>query len=195
MNNISEIRISLPDWTIAYLDNLDQNLKSDEARMQAAIKLAEGNVRHGTGGPFGALVIASATGRPVSMAVNRVVQENCSAAHAEMIALGLAQQRLETWNLADTFLGPMELVCSCEPCAMCLGAIPWSGVTRLVCGASAADAEAVGFDEGDRNPQWTAVLERRGINVTTGLLRDQAANVLRAYADTGGLIYQPGRGV
>ena len=41
-----------------------------------------------------------------------------------------------------------EMVASTQPCAMCLGATPWSGIRRLVCGARDEDAEEIGFDEG-----------------------------------------------
>ena len=69
--------------------------------------------------------------------------------------------------------------------------IPWSGVTRLVCGARAADAEAIGFDEGPKPRGWIAALERRGIAVVRDVRRADAVAVLRAYAAAGGAIYNP----
>ncbi|HCS12210.1 MAG TPA: tRNA-specific adenosine deaminase, partial [Zetaproteobacteria bacterium] len=82
-----------------------------------------------------------------------------------------------------------ELVTSCEPCAMCFGAIPWSGIRRVVCGATAADAQRIGFDEGPRHPDWVAELEKRGIHVQTGVCRDAAARVLNDYQSAQGVIY------
>jgi tRNA(Arg) A34 adenosine deaminase TadA len=83
----------------------------------------------------------------------------------------------------------LTLFASTEPCCQCFGALVWAGVRRLVCGASTADAEAVGFDEGPKPDSWVAVLERRGIVVQQGLLRAEAQSVLRSYVERGGVIY------
>jgi tRNA(Arg) A34 adenosine deaminase TadA len=72
---------------------------------------------------------------------------------------------------------------------MCFGAVPWSGIKSLVCGASKKDAEAAGFDEGDKPGKWIRSLQRRGIVVQTGVLRSEAAAVLAAYRAGGGTIY------
>jgi len=81
------------------------------------------------------------------------------------------------------------LVSSCEPCAMCLGATLWSGVTGLVCGATREDAMAVGFDEGPVFAESWAYLEGRGVRTTRGVLRAEAAAVLELYRASGGPIY------
>ncbi len=72
---------------------------------------------------------------------------------------------------------------------MCLGAIPWSGVRSVVCGARAADAARAGFDEGDKPLRWVRGLRRRGIKVARDVCRGEASAVLRRYSDTGGSIY------
>ena len=72
---------------------------------------------------------------------------------------------------------------------MCLGAIPWSGVRRVVCGARGEDACAIGFDEGAKPADWVAELTGRGIEVTRDVLRSEARAVLNHYHTTGGLIY------
>lgn len=189
MNHPIALQVHLPAWIPSFLARLPATLDSPEERMRVAISLAETNVANGSGGPFGALVVGVESGRVVAVGVNRVAPGNCSSAHAEIVALSLAQQWLGTPSLADTPLGPLELVSSCEPCAMCLGAIPWSGVSSLLCGASKADAEAVGFDEGDRPESWVEQLERRGVRVRLGILRTAAAEVLTRYARSGGSIY------
>ncbi len=76
---------------------------------------------------------------------------------------------------------------------MCLGAIPWSGVRHLVCGARDEDASAIGFDEGEKPVEWVPALERRGIIVVRDVLREEAASVLREYAVSGGEIYNARR--
>jgi tRNA(Arg) A34 adenosine deaminase TadA len=77
---------------------------------------------------------------------------------------------------------------------MCLGATPWSGVRSLVYGARSADAEEIGFDEGLKPPGWAPAFEGRGICVTGGVLREEAAAVLREYAARGGEIYNSRQG-
>ena len=159
--------------------------------MTAVIALAEENVRRG-GGPFGAAVFDCAGGRCVAVGVNRVVDGRCSHLHAEMVALARAQQALGTHDLATA--GRFVLFTSVEPCAMCLGAVVWSGVARLVCRATGADAEGVGFDEGPKPADWPDALAQRGIRVRRQLLRPRARAVLFAYAAAGGWIYNPQRG-
>jgi len=72
---------------------------------------------------------------------------------------------------------------------MCMGAIPWSGVPHLVCGARGEDAVAIGFDEGAKPVDWPAEMQRRKIRVSRDVLRNDAAAVLREYAENGGVIY------
>jgi len=159
-------------------------------RVRLAINLARENVERRTGGPFGAAVFEIASGRPIAVGVNRVEAGRCSSAHAEIVALSLAQAAARTHDLA-TVPGGCELVTSVEPCAMCLGAIPWSGVRAVVCGATDADARAIGFDEGAKPADWRGELTRRGIEVATGLRAAESAAALRSYLEAGGSIYGP----
>ena len=110
-----------------------------------------------------------------------------------MLAIALAQRARQRFDLADPELPAHELVTSSEPCAMCFGATCWSGVRRLVCGARASDAEAIGFDEGPKPRAWVASLERRGIAVVRDVRRAEAVAVLRNYAANGSVIYGPTR--
>ena len=77
---------------------------------------------------------------------------------------------------------------------MCLGAVPWSGVTRLVCGARDEDARRVGFDEGAKPADWIGAMESRGIAVVRDVLRAEAVAVLDLYVARGGRIYSPSTG-
>jgi len=187
--------ISLPSWVDGFvghwLNERGAALDSLEHRMQLAVALSAENIRRETGGPFGAIVVENDTGRLVGVGLNRVTSLHLSIAHAEMLALSLAQRAVSSWDLGRN--GGMQLITSCEPCAMCFGAIPWSGVTSLVCGARKSDAEAAGFDEGDKPENWTTTLDRRGIRVTLDVLRDEAAAVLQAYTGLGGPVYNPGK--
>ncbi len=188
-----EIVLKLPPWLSALTRAGDQVFASPEARMRFVIDLARRNVAQRTGGPFGAAVFESATGRVIGIGVNLVEKSNCSLAHAEMIALALAQQAVGHYDLGAAG-GVYELATSTEPCAMCLGAIPWSGLRRVVCAAHGEDATAIGFDEGAKPADWVGALRQRGIEVVPDVLREEARAVLQEYAKTGGLIYNPGRG-
>jgi tRNA(Arg) A34 adenosine deaminase TadA len=184
--------LTLPVWMESFLNRFEFPLTTDEARMKLVIDIARENVKRKSGGPFAAAVFNTLTGDIISYGVNRVVPCNCSIAHAEMMALALAQQKLDTFNLGGPGIPDLELVTSTEPCAMCLGAIPWSGIHKIVCGATDADARAAGFDEGIKSGQWISELEKRGITVITELCRNDAASILSNYAETGGLIYNGG---
>jgi tRNA(Arg) A34 adenosine deaminase TadA len=185
--------LRLPAWVAPFLRRQAGRFDDVESRMRLAVRLAAENGARGTGGPFGAVVFESASGRLVAVGVNQVEPSGQSHAHAEMLALALAQRAVGGWDLGAPGLPRHEIVSSSEPCAMCFGAIPWSGVRALVCGARAADAEAIGFDEGPKPARWVTALERRGIAVVRDVLRGEARAVLAAYAAAGRTIYAPGR--
>ena len=193
MSNHRHDTWELPAWALEVVDEWDGSDADDESRMQLVIDLAACNVAEETGGPFGAAIFDRHTGNLVSIGVNAVVPNGCSHAHAEMVAIARAQRTLGTYDLGNNELNH-ELVTSCEPCAMCLGAVPWSGVRRLVCGATDEDARAIGFDEGDRPDTWQASLETRGIEIVRGVCREQAREVFEQYVDAGGEIYNSRRG-
>jgi len=185
----------LPSWVQEFLRPWTRGVGGDaEERMKLAIDLAARNVAEGTGGPFGAAVFEQGSGKLVSIGVNIVVPSNCSHAHAEMVALAIAQTKLGAYDLGGPELPKHELVTSCEPCAMCFGAIPWSGVRRLVCGATDEDARAIGFDEGPKLENWISALEERRIEVVTEVCRTAARSVLQEYFGCGGKIYNSRQG-
>ncbi|MDE0838068.1 MAG: nucleoside deaminase [Kiritimatiellae bacterium] len=188
----SHFQLSLPDWVQPYVASLPEQIQDVSARMQVAIALARYNVDNGTGGPFGAAIFEQNSGRLAAAGMNLVVGKHCSLAHAEMVAIMMAQSALKTHDLGRAAGAPYQLVSSTEPCAMCLGAIPWSGVQSLVCGANDADARAVGFDEGEKPSDWQGGYQRRGIAVECGVCGEDAARVLRDYAASGGEIYNSG---
>ncbi len=185
------IQIQLPPWLDAFLAARETRLATDAERMRLVLDLAHENIRAGTGGPFGAAIFDAHSGRLVAAGVNLVVASRCSLAHAEMVAIAVAQQMLDHYDLRRALPGGCVLFSSAEPCAMCLGGIPWSGIDRLVYAARDEDARAVGFDEGHKPTDWIAGYARRGIRVTPELMREEGAAVLRSYAAAGGEIYGP----
>lgn len=178
------LTILLPEWLEA-INQKEQAFSSLDEAMQFVIALSRRNISDG-GGPFAAAILNESL-QLIAAGVNRVVSAHSSILHAEMLALMLAQQRLGTHDLA--MAGSHILVTSCAPCAMCLGAIPWSGVARVVCGARGEDAEATGFDEGDKPDNWQKALSARGIGVDNDVCREEAALVLQEYRGLGGRIY------
>ena len=179
-----ELCFRLPDWVGDVVD-WTRLYTDDETRMRLAIALATENVRRDMGGPFGAIIVEEESGRLVAVATNRVVPENNSILHAEMLAFMMAQQSVGSYTLGAPGLPSHTLISSCEPCAMCLGATLWSGVRRLVCGATREDAMRARFDEGPVFPESYRYLESRGITVVREVLRKEACEVLERYAVSG----------
>lgn len=190
---VSRMSICNPRWVAELLAHSPKGFRTMEDRMHFVVALARENVQRQTGGPFGACVF-DASGYLIAPGVNVVVTRNCSILHAEIIAIALAQKKLGRYDISDEGKSDYELVTSTEPCAMCFGAISWSGVTRLVCGARDEDARYIGFDEGPKLPDWQQALEERGVQVSRDVLRQEAVDVLNLYAKVGGAIYNARRG-
>ena len=111
-----------------------------EKFMRIAIELSEYNVKQGTGGPFGAVIVKD--GMIVARSANRVVPTNDPTAHAEVSVIRLACQELGTYDLTGC-----EIYTSCEPCPMCLEAIYWARIDKVYYANTKADAAAIGFDD------------------------------------------------
>lgn len=177
----STLSIALPDW-VADVADTSRRYAHSRDRVALAIELARQNVERGTGGPFGAAVFDDHSGELIAVGVNLVTPLRNSALHAEVVALMLAQQARASHTLATPpGVSPLVLATSCAPCAMCLGAVHWSGVTRVLIGASRADATEIGFDEGPVFPESIAYLERAGIAFEPDVERDAARAVLQRY--------------
>ena len=176
-----EMSDGIVDWERTYSTDVD--------RMQLAIGLSRENVERETGGPFGAAIFESETGRLVAVGMNSVVRLNNCTLHGEMVAFMMAQQRVGSFTLSAPTLPRHELFTSCEPCAMCLGATLWSGVRRVVYGAAREDAARLNFEEGPVFPESYRYLEDRGIQIERGVLRNEAREVLERYREKRGTIY------
>ncbi len=167
-----------------------------EDRLELVLGWARRNFEERTGGPFGAAVFRCDTWELVSAGVNRVVPASCSAAHAEIVALSLAQRRYSSFDLGALGQPAHELVVSWRPCAMCFGALPWSGIRSLLIAGSGPELEQItGFDEGPIHPDWALELERRGVAVSLGTAtsKARAVSVLEDFRASGSPVYN-GRG-
>jgi tRNA(Arg) A34 adenosine deaminase TadA len=181
-----QLHLTLPVWVHEL--QLEATYPGDEAKVALAIELARRNVEARTGGPFGAAVF-NADDRVLAIGVNRVLEQSCSAAHAEIMAYMLAQQRVQRSRLNEDGR-PVTLATSAQPCCQCYGATFWAGIDRLLIGARSEDVMALTeFDEGPLPADWSGELARRGIEVVRDLQREDARTVLRAYGDQGGAYY------
>ncbi len=187
-STLRPVVVELPEWVRRWLAE-DRQFSSDEEKMALAVELSRENVLRETGGPFAALVLERDSGRLVSAGVNLVVPSNNSVLHAEIVAFMMAEQRLGSYSLSGPDMPAHELVSSCDPCAMCLAAVLWAGIARVVCGASHEDARRIEFDEGPVFPRSRRYLEKRGVELVRGVLRDEARGVLELYARRGGTVY------
>jgi len=185
----SVLEIHLPEWIDSFLLGYPEYISPIPERMSLVIEAAHLNVSKGTGGPFAAAVFETGSGKLVSLGVNLVTSEGLSILHAEMVAFALAQKKIGSYDLGRYGLPAHELVTSIEPCAMCFGAIPWSGVRRVIAGARDSDARRIGFDEGPKMKRWRSELEKRGIATICDIKRELAAQVLIDYSLQGGKIY------
>ena len=179
---------TLPSW-VADVADFERPYETDSDKMDLAIALGMNNVTRNTGGPFGAAIFDAGSHMLIAPGVNLVVPASNPTAHAEIVAMAIAGTRLGRFDLGDDGANPSVLATSVEPCAMCLGATPWSGVSSLLVGARDEDARAIGFDEGTKPDDWVGVLTNRGISVALDVQRDEAVAVLDTYLTLGGQIY------
>jgi tRNA(Arg) A34 adenosine deaminase TadA len=192
---MSDVHLTLPDWALAELAQLPPFLPALRERMAAVIRFSQLNFERQTGGPFAAGVFERDSGRLVVIGVNRVMPLNCSSAHAEVMALSVAQQMLQTYDLGGPGLPAHQLVVNWRPCIMCYGAVIWSGVRSLVVAGSGPELERItGFDEGPVPASWAGELHGRGIEVVDGVLREQACAVFQAFRDSGHVVYNARQG-
>jgi tRNA(Arg) A34 adenosine deaminase TadA len=114
--------------------------KKDKFFMARAIQLAEEGMDANAGGPFGAVIVKD--GEIIAEGFNGVTSGNDPTAHAEVVAIRKACQKLQTFQLEDCII-----YTSCEPCPMCLGAIYWARPKKVFYGCNRADAAAIDFDD------------------------------------------------
>ena len=188
----SKSYFQLPDWLTKYEEQIkDTKFNNDEKKMEIAIEISKRNVLRKTGGPFGCAIFKISKDKKYStlfsVGCNLVLLNNNCTLHGEMVAIQLGQKKIQnyTFNKDDKY----ELFTSCEPCAMCLGATLWSGVHRLVSGATKSDAENIGFKEGPVFDESYSYLKDNGIQITKNVLREKAKNILELYKNNEGEIY------
>ena len=189
-----KIELYLPEWIPDFLKDQPDFFLSTEERMKLVLGLTDRQIVEGTGGPFGAAVFELESGRLISVGVNRVVVTGCSTAHAEVVALSLAQKAVGTHDLGAEGLPEFQIVVNAQMCAMCLGAVIWSGVREVCYAASSQEVEQItGFDEGPLPSNIESVLRQRGVRLREGIMVEESKRLLEKYVITGGLVYNATR--
>ena len=148
---------------------------SDLFFLREAIHLAGKHSLAGTAGPFGAVVVRQ--GEVVGTGWNRVVADQDPTAHAEVLAIRDAAR-----NLGNHVLDDCVIYCSCEPCPMCLAAIYWARIPRVVFACSGEDARGVGFDDTVIAKELALNWEDRSLQALQAL-REEGKEVLKEWGE------------
>ena len=148
-------------------------MQNDEKFMRLAFELARAAVEHGNQ-PYGALVVKG--GEIVAQAESaKLTTRDCSR-HAELTVACQAAKLLSKEDMQEC-----TLYTSTEPCAMCTGAIYWSGIGRVVYGCPNEDLGRI--LSGNLDISTREILSRgtRKVEVVGPILRDEAFEIHRDY--------------
>lgn len=143
--------------------------------MQAAIDMASKGMNSNAGGPFGAVVVKN--GEIVAAGHNEVTSTNDPTAHAEVVAIRKACEKLGTFQLDDC-----EIYTSCEPCPMCLGAIYWARPSKVYYACNQQDAADIDFDDQFIYDEIGNGIENRSIKFIP-LMRNEALQVFKDWSE------------
>ncbi len=141
-------------------------MEEEKQFMREAIRLSLENVTSGIGGPFGAVVVKD--GKIIASGVNEVTNANDPTAHAEVVAIRKACEKLGSFQLDGC-----EIYCSCEPCPMCLGAIYWARPAKIYYANTKKDAAEINFDDDFIYHELDLSVSERKLP-TVQLLREEA---------------------
>jgi len=140
--------------------------------MRRAIELSLENVKAG-GGPFGAVIAKN--GEILAESCNLVTRLKDPTAHAEINVIREAAQKLENFDLSGCVL-----YTSCEPCPMCLGAIYWAKIDKVVFANTTDDARKIDFNDAYIYEEISRPLQERSIGFRQ-ILRDEALEAFKAW--------------
>ncbi len=146
-----------------------------EQAMRRAIELSEKNMLSNQSGPFGAVIVKN--GKIVAEGWNKVTSSNDPTAHAEVVAIRNACEKLNDFELKDC-----EIYTSCEPCPMCLSAIYWARLSKIYYANSRQDAADIKFDDEFLYREINVPFKDRKIPVKQ-LLRDEALLVFKKWQE------------
>lgn len=148
---------------------------NDEDYMRLALETARQGIAAGQA-PFAAVIVCD--GRTVA-AHNTVWRDSDPTAHAEINAIRDAARALKRIALRGA-----TLFTTCEPCPMCLAASHWARITRLVYGATIADAAAAGFSELRVDARRLARMGGSPLQIEAGLLEAECRALFHLWKNT-----------
>ena len=128
----------------------------DNKFLERAIELSRQGMKSGQGGPFGCVIVLG--DEIIGEGCNQVTSSNDPTAHAEVVAIRQACNKLGTYQLTDC-----DIYTSCEPCPMCLGAIYWARPKRVIYANTREEAAAIEFDDDFIYGEIIAKMEDRKI--------------------------------
>ena len=140
--------------------------------MMRAIELSIESAKS-KGGPFGSVIVKN--NEIIAEGFNKVTISNDPTAHGEIVAIRLACQKLNTFNLSGC-----DLYSSCEPCPMCLSAIYWSRIENIFYANTRIDAKNIDFDDSFIYSEINKNLENRKIKMYQ-MLRDEALEAFKIW--------------
>lgn len=146
----------------------------DKKFMKRAIALAEKGMNANAGGPFGAVIVKD--GKIIAEGHNCVTSTHDSTAHAEVVAIRKACEKLGSFQLTDCII-----YTSCEPCPMCLGAIYWARPKKVFYACTREDAAEINFDDQFIYDELDKKIKDRVINFTN-IFREEAVTVFNKWS-------------
>lgn len=149
---------------------------ADEDCMKIAIKEAEKGLKL-YNYPFGCCI---KTGDEIVAAYNTCVVEKSNVRHAEINAINKLLDKREGEKL--------EIFCTTEPCLMCIGAIHWSGIKRVVYGCSIKDSKEAGFNEIEISIKDIVESQNLAIEIVSGYMRDDCRELFAKWKKINRLI-------
>ena len=147
----------------------------DEYFMKRAIEMARKGMNANAGGPFGCVIVKDDT--IIAEEHNKVTSTNDPTAHAEIVAIRKACDKLGSFQLDDCIL-----YTSCEPCPMCFGAIYWARPKMVFFACTKKDAAKVDFDDQFIYDELEKDIEDRNIKFVR-LMRKEAVSVFQEWAE------------
>lgn len=127
------------------------------AFLERAIEVAQTGMMEGKGGPFGCVIVKDDV--IIAEGCNLVTSTNDPTAHAEVVAIREACKKLNTYELTNC-----DVYASCEPCPMCLGAIYWSRVSKVIYASTRHDAASIDFDDDFIYKEIATEMDKRKIS-------------------------------
>lgn len=153
-------------------------MNNEEKFLQMALELARNNVTDFGGRPFGAVIVKN--GEILATGVNEIVQSKDPTAHAELLAIRRASQKLQNSQLVDC-----QVFASGQPCPMCLSAMHMCGIKDVFFVNSNQDAESYGLSSARVYRELMKPLEQQSLNIVQYSMKNDLYDFWRESVNIG----------